>query len=294
MPRDGEPSLDLVQARLRVLPVRSDASRYRIVVGKPRWYLEPDLERDPPGSARPNPDDPTDLLWRVAAHVAGPGKEHAIVDWAASVWPQDRRSWFAVSAALLLGNLDWWEARWHDRRRLEPLFEPWTPLGPEAGMLLAVALQAKEPGQRGLAVDAVIAGIDDGRLAAATVVTGLDEVATGLEVQPDAAHPVTLFRPGRLATSLDEIARRSGPHRAWALEVGAGALARAVATTRPAAVPRGQLTPMLRLLVELMAVDGASLPGVAARPLEAVAGGSGDAARLARGLLARVPSPPSP
>ncbi len=130
-------------------------------------------------------------------------------------------------------NLDWEEARWHDRRRLESLFEPWTPLGREAAMLLAVALQAKEPGERGLAVDAAIVAVEGGRLPSDLVVRAFDEVATALEPQPPSKYPLTLFRPGRLAASLEAIARPSGVHGAWALEVASGALARMVATHEP-------------------------------------------------------------
>ena len=204
-------------------------------------------------AGEPRADLPTDLLWRTSAQPGSDGKGGPLIDWMRLIWPQDRRSWFAVSAAVLLVNLDWEEARWHDRRRLEALFEPWTPLGREAALLVAVAFQAKEPGERGLAVDAAIAAVSAGRLPSDLVVRAFDAVATALEPQPPTKYPLTLFRPGRLATSLETVARRSDVHRAWALEVAAGALARIVATQQPAPVAVGQITPLLRLMVELAA-----------------------------------------
>ncbi len=266
------------------------AGRYRVVIANGRFMRVPALDPGAPVPAA-RADIPTDLLWRVEAHVTGGGNERAIVDWSRLIWPQDRRSWFAVSAALLLGNLDWGEARWHDRQRLEPLFEPWTRLGSEGAALVAVALQAREPGQRGLAVDAAIALVADGRLDASRLVAAFDAVATALEPQDSGGSPVTLFRPGRLAASLDEVARRSDRHAAWALEVAAGALARMVATARPKPVPTGQLAPLVRLLVELTAVTALPVPSGARPTLEALAAGSGTTASLARRLLTgTVPS----
>jgi hypothetical protein len=259
------------------------AGRYMLVIGDGRWSL-PRLEGGMP-AAEPRHDIATDLLWRTSAHAAGPGDERPLVDWMRLIWPQDRRSWFAVSAALLLGNLDWWAARWHDRQRLEALFEPWTPIGREGAMLLAVGLQAKEPGERGLAVDAAATACEEGRLSADLLVGGFDEVAAALEPQTRSNYPITLFRPGRLARSLDAIARRSDQHRAWALEVGAGALARIMATERPEPVPAGQVTPLLRLLVELTTAVPSRTPPIAGPALRSLSVGSGEAARLARALL---------
>ena len=280
---DGD-DLDVARVHPGLGPDGAIAGRYTLTIGQGRYVREPQLDAGTTVSS-PREDVSTDLLWRAPAHAVGEGRQGPLIDWMRLVWPQDRRSWFAVSAALLLGNIDWWEARWHDRGRLEALFEPWTPLGREAGMLLAVGLQTKEPGQRGLAVDAAADGVERGRLAAEVVVTGFDDVAAALEVQQASKYPVTLFRPGRLALSLDEIARRSDAHRAWALDVAAGALARIQTTTRPEPVPIGQMTPLLRLLVELTAALGVPVPTVAEPALRALSAGSGEGARLARALL---------
>ncbi len=73
----------------------------------------------------------------------------------------------------LADNLDWGEARWATRRFLEPLFDPDTPLCSLGALLIAIALAAKEPGEHGLAVDATIETIQDGRLDAELLVEAL-------------------------------------------------------------------------------------------------------------------------
>jgi hypothetical protein len=260
------------------------AGRYTLKIGQGRWGREPRLESGV-GGPEPRDDVPTDLLWRVSAHVAGLGNAGPLVDWMRLIWPQDRRSWFAVSAALMLDNIDWWEARWHDRQRLEALFEPWAALEREAAMLLAVALQAKEPGERGLAADAAAAAVERGLMAPELLDQGFDEVATALEHQAPSTYPVTLFRPGRLAKSLDAIARQSSLHRAWALEVAAGALVRIITARSPGRVPVGQVTPLLRLILELAAAEPSGIPPSAVPALRSLSVGSGETARLASRLL---------
>jgi hypothetical protein len=263
--------------------------RYSLVVGMGHHVLEPEVDAGMAAvAARDNV--PTDLLWRVSAHAVGAGKGGPLVDWIRLIWPQDRRSWFAASAALLLDNLDWWEARWHDRQRFEPLFEPWTTLGHEAALLVAVGLQAKEPGQRGLAVDATAEAVEGGRLPPELVVGALDGLAAALEGQPASTYPITLFRPGRLAVSLDAVARHSRQHQAWALAVGAAALDRMHRTIFPKPVPVGQMTPMLRLLVELTTTLDLRVPEAARPALRELSSSAGDGGRLARVLLAASPA----
>ena len=268
------------------------AGRYSLVVGMGRHSRQPQVDAGMP-TADPRDDVPTDLLWRVSAHAAGAGKEGPLVDWMRLIWPQDRRSWFAASAALLLDNIDWWEARWHDRQQFEPLFDPWTTLSREAALLVAVGLQAKEPGQRGLAVDATAEAVRRDRLPPEVVVGALDEVAAALVAQPASKYPITLFRPGRLAISLDEVARHSIQHQAWALLVCAGALNRMQRTTLPRPVPVGQMTPVLRLLVELTARLSVGVPEAARPALRELSSSAGDGGRLARSLLAASPAGPS-
>jgi hypothetical protein len=289
MPDGDDPAVAAVHPGLG--PDGAVAGRFRLTIGQGFHQARPQVDSGMI-AADARDDVPPDLLWRVSAYAGGPVKQAPLVDWMRLIWPQDRRSWFTASAAILLDNLDWWTASWHDRQRLDALFEPWTPLGREAAMLLAVALQAKEPGQRGLAVDAAADGVGRGRLTAEVVIGGFDEVATVLEAQPASKYPVTLFRPGRLAKSLDEVARRSDGHRPWALDVAAGAMARLHRTTPP--VPSGQVTPLLRLLVELTAALRVPVPVVAERALRELCAGAGEGARLARALVAGLRSGEAP
>jgi hypothetical protein len=99
---------------------------------------------------------------------------------------------------------------------------------------------------------------------------------------------MTLFRPGRLASSLDQVARHSDEHRAWALVVGAGALERMRRTVLPEPVPVGQMTAVLRLLVELTARLGAGVPDAALPALRELSASASEGGRLARSLQART------
>jgi hypothetical protein len=231
-------------------------------------------------------DLPSSLVWLLPSYAAGTGDHRALVDWTRAVWPGSRRSWFAASTAQLLDNLDWWEARWSNRQLLEALFEPWTPLGTEGAMLLAVSLGAKEPGERGLAVEGLAAALQERRVDPDAIVRALGDIAHALEDQPETKYPVTVFRPRRLATSLDELGRRSAALRGPAFRIGAGAAGLMLTIERPEPTPVGQLTPLLRVLVELRAqgVDS-TLPAEAREPLGRLSNGSSEAARLARRLV---------
>ena len=121
-----------------------------------------------------------------------------------------------------------------------------------------------------------------GRLPAASLVAGLDEVASALESQPASRCPITLFRPGRLATSLEEVARHSDLHQASEPAVAAGAPDRAQRTKRPESVPIGQMTPLLRLRVELCARQRCDVPEEARTALHELSASAGEGGRLAR------------
>ena len=64
--------------------------------------------------------------------------------------------------------------------------------------LVGVALGAKDPTERGLATDAVIAAVDDGRMDAPRLAAGLSK-----------ASDVGLARPRRWATALSDVAAAS-------------------------------------------------------------------------------------
>ena len=216
----------------------------------PEWYRR---------SSRSTARSATGLACRIREPFGGGSEDAPLVAWLQTIWPGDRRAWFAASAGALLDNIDWEQAAWENRGRLEPLFEPWTPVGREGAWLLAVALQAKEPGERGLAVDAFAAALDEGRLAPAALVTAMGELSSALEDQPASTYPITLFRPARLAASLREVASRSTANATAAHLVAGGALSAIVRVERPEPVPPAQLPPLLRLVVELSAeLGGAS------------------------------------
>jgi hypothetical protein len=84
--------------------------------------------------------------------------------WVLSIWPAQRECWFARAARPFANNLDWWEAEWSNRTFLEPLLDPDVPLQPMALLMLALGLAAKDATESGMATDALIAAIDDGRL----------------------------------------------------------------------------------------------------------------------------------
>src|SRR5260370_30149762 len=98
--------------------------------------------------------------------------------WCATVSPLWREGWFAAGCHDLAWNLDWWEANWSTRAYLETLVQPRTEIGPMGGLLLALGLGAKEPGENMLAVDALIASLGEGRLAGSALGRALIEAAS--------------------------------------------------------------------------------------------------------------------
>src|SRR5262249_25319465 len=109
--------------------------------------------------------------------------------------------YFAKGALALSGNLDWWEAEWGNKTLLEPLLEPDTPLEQMGLLLLALGLAAKDPGENGLATDALIAAIDDGRVDGELLGGVLAELL-----------PSGLVKAARFAKTLGQAARSSLLH----------------------------------------------------------------------------------
>ena len=250
--------------------------------GTPRHWSIVDL--DPPVKELYR-DLPTILLFARAAGGYCQKEHSAFVDWLALVWPQSRRSWFAVSAQLFAANIDWSEAEWANRRRLEPLFEPWTAIGLEAALLLAVALQAREPGEQGLAVEATIALLSDGRLKPDQICGAIRQLGEVMAEQPASRWPDRVLQPRRFADAMGRVAAASAAHAAVAQEIVAATLRFFAIRDGAVTVPIGQLTAPLRLLVELGAQLERPVPAVARPTLEQLASGSGETARLARRLL---------
>ena len=85
----------------------------------------------------------------------------------ATIWPSALESYFADGVKRLVRSGDNVTDGPKCRELLIPLLEPDVPLRPMARLLIAVGLAAKLPELAGLATDALIAAIDDGRIDAA-------------------------------------------------------------------------------------------------------------------------------
>jgi len=167
-------------------------------------------------------------------------------------------------------NVDWWTASWANRAWLEPFVDPVTSIGPHGRTLIAIALGAKEAGERGLAADVATLGLSDGRLTPSTLAEGLI-----------AAAAVSCDRPMRWALSLADVATGSDRHGV--------AVAEAIARTLPAVVdrPPAKLVALLRLLDELLAGTSGTPSDEAREPLGRLAAAGGQSGRLARSILSR-------
>ncbi len=190
------------------------------------------------------------------------------VDWAATIWPQARESFFATAANELASNLDWWEADWGNKDFLKPLLDPGTPLREMGLLLLVVGLAAKEPGEHGLAIDAAICAIEDGRL-------GSDNLGAMLA----RILPTGLVMPPRWAKTLGEIARISPVHAA----VVHGALQHSFRGD-PSKMPRNYAK-LLELAHELSIELEQGIDDELARDFLASIKGSSKAAKVAKTLL---------
>jgi hypothetical protein len=253
-------------------PDAGRAARVRLTAGDPRRYFGGySLEIEPPMPQDPRADLPSVLMLRAPSSFAWTGhSEPAMLRWMATIQPADRDAWSAVGSLVIGRNVDWWSAEWANRAFLEPFIDPVTRIGPQARVLLGIALGAKEAGERGLATDVVRLSIADGRLTATDLGEGLM-----------AAASVALDRPNRWALALADVASDSGHH--------AVTVADAVGRSLPALAdrPPAKLVPLLRLLDELSAATGTPPADDARLPLERLAGAGGQAGRLARSILSR-------
>jgi hypothetical protein len=171
--------LDLLQARLRAGVDEERAPPEPHLTWKTKsWqasgrsYSHHYAVLEVPGSPKPNRFDPA-LLSTVSF-----GASLEMKRWCATVCPAWREGWFAAGCRDLAYNLEWWQADWSTRAYLESLVQLQTEIGPMGGLLLALGLGAKERGQSMLAVDALIALVCEGRLAAAALGRALVEAAS--------------------------------------------------------------------------------------------------------------------
>jgi hypothetical protein len=186
-----------------------------------------------------------------AAGLSSPGfygGDTGMNRWLATVFPAARETLFAHGFERIVG----WDQGLTDLRAnrpfLEALFDPDTPLTQVGGLLLTGALSGKQAELSLLAVDALIAAIDDGRL---------DREILGNALA--ALLPAQLLVPARLAKSLAAAAKTSPLHA----HVIAGALQRGLCCVRELLAPGGVtwtgLATLLRLLKELLIEIGESI-----------------------------------
>jgi hypothetical protein len=203
-------------------------------------------------------------------------------------WPLARESMFAAGAYHIGINLDWWEAAWENRLYLEPLLDPDVPLKHMALLLLALGLAAKEPGEHGLAVDALIVAIDDGRVAG----DNLGNILASL-------LPTGLVLAKRYAKTLGEAAQISELHAHVVIGAIVGALKGLRAPkqldsskkTDSPQVPR-DLHSLLELLRELLTASGETMADPEAKECLIGVKASGQTGAVIKCLLA-LPEIPS-
>jgi len=256
----------------RLGPDAGLAARLAILEARPGMLSGSHVVSAEPVPDRPTAADlPTVLMLRGMSSFAWTGRsDPAMLRWIATIQPGYREAWATKGAATLASNVDWWSAEWADRVFLEPFTDPVTDLGPQARRMVAIALGAREAGERGLAADIVRMALADGRLTAAGLSEGLA-----------AAAALGCDRPMRWAASLGDVAGATPEH--------ASAVADAISATLPSLVarPPGSLVPWLRLLDELLAETGSVAAPEGRGTLAALAARQGQAGRLARSALTR-------
>ena len=220
---------------------------------------------DLPAVMRHCPDDADRRFtrwWSFASTDAG------AIRYSATLLPSDLQAFFAEGAHSIGNNLDWWEARWHDRAYLEPLLDPVTPMGPMACLLLALALAGKEPGQTAVAVDALVHAHAEGRFA--------PPQALGDTLRELLATP--LLKVARLHKSLQAALRADARIAGFVFE-----LLCVVLQARPEDPPR-DMAALLELLLELKVAGERTLPAAVRDALAAMKLG-GNGRTLQRQLL---------
>jgi hypothetical protein len=237
-------------------------------------------------AVEPKPEKPpTHELVTVVIHGGESGSgyyrddftrgEAAALRWMATVWPARMEPYFAKGATTLSCNLDWWEAEWGNKTLLEPLLDPDMPLEQMGLLLLALGLAAKDPGEHGLATDALIAAIDGGRVDGDSLGGVLAELL-----------PSGLVKAARFAKTLGQAARPSPLHVCTI----STAIERSLRGD-PSKAHR-DLSALLELLRELLAEQQEPLRDAEARKyLQGIKGG-GKTGKLVRELLASESSAP--
>ncbi len=204
-----------------------------------------------------------------ASPVARPGQEKGTgTGWVASAWPLGRESFFAAGADMMLGVEFPPSEAVSYRPFIEALLDPDTPLRPMARLMLAGTLSSNRPELQGLAVDALVAAVDDGRLDGRLLGETMRQLLTE-----------GLAKPVRLAKALADAARVSPLHA----RVVASALQRSTVGQSP---PPLGFHLLLELLNELLVETGQRVDDPEARATLGSLPSSGKTGRLVRDILA--------
>ena len=217
---------------------------------------------------------PTVLMWRQSDPYLGPEfvSDTEVVE-LFQIRPLSQEAACARGAFVLAGNLDWHEAQWHNHRYLQPLLDPDLPLKPMALLLLALGLAAKEAGQNGLATDAAIAAIDDGRLDGRKLGSAMASLlSTGM------------IKSTRWAKTLQTVSQSSPLH----MEVVRDAIGSCLRGS-PQSMPK-DLHALVELLKELVAESKSCVDTSARQFLEQVVGTT-KLGKAAKSILAATQEP---
>ncbi len=216
----------------------------------------------------PVPHDVPPEFATVRLHAFRNDRDTAAIRWGATIWPIAREAWFAQGMDAIGGNLDWWEAHWADRAYLEPLTDPDLPLNSMGVVLLTLGLAAKQADVHGLAADALIAAIDDGRIDGARLGTAMRSLL-----------PTSLIKPARWAKTLQDAARVSPLHA----RVVAHAIQHAIG--EELVEPPRDILALLELLKELLIEIGEPVSVAGTRTRLAGWKTSGKSAKVVKELL---------
>jgi hypothetical protein len=265
------------------------AARYILRVGREvrERYRRPafDVGRQPSLAVERWCDLPT-LSLHNPLHLVG-----CDVPWAATAWPMVQEPLFATAAEFVAQN----ERGSMDAKFNQPfllrLLDPDVPMKPMARLLLVTGLNAPRPELSGLATDALIAAIDDGRLdglalGSALTELGLIQLDGSLDLPPwqrpaEPPPPIPFVKLNRWAKTLTDAARASSLHAG----VIALALLYLIRANPFVTQKRSNLLPLLVLFKELLIETGQALSDPEARAVLARLETSGQTATVIKAIL---------
>ena len=207
----------------------------------------------------------------------------------ATIWPSALESFFADGLKRLVRSTDNVTDEPKCREFLIPLLNPDVPLRPMARLLIGVGLTAKVPELTGLATDALITAIDDGRIDAARLGESLRTVwrweVRGAD--PDfsrgrtkAESSVGFAKANRWAKTLGDVARASALHA----HVVACALEQVLTDGVTGRRNSANVVPLLELLREASVTCGRAVSAEARASIEKIDSG-GRTGHVVKSLL---------